>query len=164
MKKFLTMISMLTIMAVQAQAYKGKEDVKGQVGATLQNGGTGIRVSTDFGMGENISLGLTAGYMLNADPIATANPKFEDRIDLKGRFNAHIGNVLQLEEKMDVYAGLNLGLRNFGGHLGFRYFFTDGFGVYTESEFPLATYKKDPIDFQKYNNQFVFHIGASFNF
>jgi hypothetical protein len=27
---------------------------------------------------------------------------------------------------MDVYPGLNLGLHNFGAHLGFRYFFTDG--------------------------------------
>ena len=39
---------------------------------------------------------------------------------------------------MDLYPGLHLGTRNFGGHLGFRYFFTDGFGVYAETAVPIA--------------------------
>jgi hypothetical protein len=33
---------------IQAQAYKGKGDVKGQIGMNLQDGGTGIYVSTDL--------------------------------------------------------------------------------------------------------------------
>jgi hypothetical protein len=49
---------------IQAQAYKGKGDVKGQIGMNLQDGGTGIYVST-FGAGENISLGLTGNYLLS---------------------------------------------------------------------------------------------------
>jgi hypothetical protein len=48
-------------------------------------------------------------------------PDFGQRVDLKARFNAK--NVLKLEPNMDVYPGLNLGLHNFGAHLGFRYFF-----------------------------------------
>jgi len=61
---------------------------------------------------------------------------------------------------MDVYPGLDLGLKNFGAHLGFRYFFTQGFGVYTEAGLPIAKYDTNAID---YNNQFTFNIGASFN-
>jgi hypothetical protein len=30
---------------------------------------------------------------------------------------------------MDIYPGLDLGLKNFGAHLGF-YFFTEGFGLF----------------------------------
>jgi len=67
---------------------------------------------------------------------------------------------------MDVYPGLDLGLRNFGAHAGFRYFFTDGFGVYGEVGAPIAKYDTTPNNkngFDEYNNQFVFNIGASFN-
>jgi hypothetical protein len=109
---------------------QGKRDVKGQVGLNLQDGGTGIFLSSDFGIGENMSLGLTANYLLSVNEDALGNiPDFGQRVDLKARFNANLGNVLKLEPNMDVYPGLNLGLHNFA-HLGFRYFFTDGFGLW----------------------------------
>jgi hypothetical protein len=62
---------------------------------------------------------------------------------------------------MDIYPGLNLGLRNFGVHLGLRYFFTEGFGF--RSWYSYRCYKTDAIGFDKLNNQFTFNIGASFN-
>jgi hypothetical protein len=163
MRKVFIIIAVFCVTFANAQAFKGKGDLKGQVGLMLQDGGTGISVSTDFGMGENMSFGIVAGYMLNADEIAGVKAKFEDRADLKVRFSANIGNVLKLDENMDIYPGLNLGLRNFGGHLGFRYFFTDGFGMFAEANAPLARYDTDIKGFEHYNNQFVFTIGASFN-
>lgn len=163
MKKVFTIIAVFFVAFANAQAFKGKGDLKGQVGLTLQDGGTGIGISTDFGMGENMSFGIVAGYMLNADKIAGVKARFEDRADLKVRFSANIGNVLKLDDNMDIYPGLNLGLRNFGGHLGFRYFFTDGFGMFAEANTPLARYDTDINGFEHYNNQFVFTIGASFN-
>ncbi|MFN3752695.1 DUF6646 family protein [Flavobacterium sp.] len=163
MKKTITIVALAIVSLVNAQAFKGKGDVKGQVGMTLQDGGTGIGVSADFGMGENMSFGIVAGYMLNANEISGYKPRFEDRADLKVRFNANIGNVLKLSDNMDLYPGLNLGLRNFGGHLGFRYFFTNGFGMFAEANAPLARYDTDVNGFEHYNNQFVFTIGASFN-
>lgn len=163
MKKIITLIIVLVAFSANSQVFKGKGDVKFQVGANMQKGGTGINVTTDFGLGENMSYGFSATYLLNADKIADVKPDFEDRADLKLRFNANIGNVLNLSDAIDVYPGLNLGLRNFGGHLGLRYFFTDGFGVYSEAAFPIASYKTDLVGFDKYNNQFTFNIGASFN-
>jgi len=163
MKKIITIIALAMVSLANAQAFKGKGDIKGQVGMTLQDGGTGIGVSADFGMGENMSFGIVAGYMLNANEIDGFKPRFEDRADLKVRFNANIGNVLKLDPKMDVYPGLDLGLRNFGGHLGVRYFFTNGFGMFAEANAPLARYDTDVNGFEHYNNQFVFTIGASFN-
>jgi hypothetical protein len=111
-----------------------------------------------------MSYGFAASYLLSASSDDLGNkPEFGDRIDAKFRFNANLGNVLKLDPKMDVYPGLDLGLRNFGAHLGFRYFFTEGFGVFTEAGIPIASYKTNPIGFDKLNNQFVLNIGASFN-
>jgi hypothetical protein len=138
--------------------------VKGQVGFNAQDGGTGIFLSSDFGIGENMSLGLTANYLLSVREDALGNiPDFGQRVDFKARFNANLGSVLQMEPNMDIYPGLDLGLHNFGAHLGFRYFFTDGFGVFGEAGVPIAKYDKNVIGFDQLNNQFVLNIGASFN-
>jgi hypothetical protein len=167
----ITMLLALTASITYAQAYKGKGDIKGQVGAVIQSGGTGIGASADFGIGENMSFGFVGTYMLSTTTdfvLINAireeiSPKFQDRIDFKARFNANIGSVIGLDKKMDIYPGLDLGLRNFGAHAGFRYFFTDGFGVYAETGIPIAKYKTNASGFENYNNQFTFTIGASFN-
>lgn len=167
MKKILLIAFLMINAFVNAQAYKGKGDKKIQIGALIQDGGSGIIVANDYGIGENMSFGFVASYMLNAESATVLNesikPAFKDRADLKARFNANIGNVIGLKEHMDLYPGLHLGTRNFGGHLGFRYFFTDGFGVYAETAVPIAKYDTTPGIFGDYNNQFTFQIGASFN-
>ena len=171
MKKWMALMVLCSVSFAHAQAFKGKGDKKAQVGVSVQNGGTGIHVSADFGLGENISLGLAATYLLASDNYSAYNetiyvtqePNFIDRFDLKARFNANLGNVFKLNPKMDIYPGLDLGLRNFGAHVGFRYFFTDGFGVYAEAGVPIAKYDKHIEGLERYNNQFVMNIGASFN-
>jgi hypothetical protein len=164
MKKILLLVVLITAAQfANAQAYEGKGDTKFQVGLNLQNRATGITSTIDFGLGENISFGFLATYLLSANDISAARAKFEDRADVKVRFNANIGNVLAFSPKIDVYPGLDLGTRNFGAHLGFRYFFTDGFGLYAEAAAPLARYDSNVRGFEHYNNQFVFHFGASFN-
>lgn len=160
MKKIITLLLLSSTCLVSAQAYKGKGDIKGQVGAMFQNHGTGIGISADIGLGENMSYGFATSLILGTDSGDINDLKFKDRFDAKARFNANIGNVIGLDPKMDVYPGLDLGLKNFGAHLGFRYFFTSGFGVYTEAGFPIAKYDRTDLDT---NNQFVFNIGASFN-
>ncbi len=163
MKKIIILSFILISSFANAQAYKGKGDVKFQVGANLQKWGSGISVSTDFGIGENMSYGFVGSYLLNTNQ-DFGMPKFEDRVDVKARFNANLGNVLKISDKADVYPGLDLGLRNFGAHLGARYFFTNGFGVYSEAGFPIAKYNTNPTsEYYNLNNQFVITIGACFN-
>ena len=165
MKKVITLLLLSSVWLTNAQAFKGNGDVKGQVGFNIQDGGTGIFLSSDFGIGENMSLGLTTNYLLSVSTDEFGdNPSFGDRFDLKARFNANLGNVMQLDPKMDIYPGLDLGLKNFGAHLGFRYFFTEGFGLFGEAGVPIAKYDTNNSDFgHNLNNQFVFNIGASFN-
>ena len=160
MKRICIVLLLLFTCFVNAQAYKGKGDIKAQVGVNFQTGGNGIQASADFGLGQNMSYGFSSAYLLSASEGNASEVKFGDRIDFKGRFNANIGDVIGLDKKMDFYPGLDLSLKNFGAHLGFRYFFTEGFGVYTEGGFPLAKYDANAID---YPNQFYFNIGASFN-
>jgi len=79
---------------VNAQAFRGKGDTKFQVGGNFQKGGSGIHVSSDFGLGENMSFGFAGSYLLNTTVGSASDVKFGDRIDIKARFNANIGNVL----------------------------------------------------------------------
>lgn len=162
MKKLLTIIMLLSVYFVSAQAYQGKGDDKFQIGANVQNNATGINVSYDFGVGENISLGFSSVYALGIDENLDAN--FGDRFDLKARFNANLGNVVKIDENFDIYPGLSFGLKNFGGHLGMRYFFSDGFGVFTEFNTPIAKYKSEALTLaEKTHNQFTMSFGATFN-
>lgn len=164
MKKIITLFLLAVGGVTNAQAYQGKGDTKFDVGANIQNGGSGIMISTDYGLGENMSYGFVSSYLLSVAKNELGEiPKFKDRFDAKIRFNANLGNVFQFDEKVDIYPGLDLGLKNFGAHLGLRYFFTDGFGIFSEIGFPIAKYDKTITGFDNLNNQFTLNIGASFN-
>ena len=161
MKKIIVIVALLAFSFGNAQAFKGKGDAKFQVGANFQNNGSGINASYDFGVGENISLGVSSTYLLGVENNLDAS--FDDRFDIKARFNANIGNVIDIDENFDIYPGLNFSLKNFGGHLGARYFFTTGFGIYTEANIPLAKYNTDLTPAEELHNQFTLNLGVSFN-
>jgi len=162
MKKLFFIIALLSVSLLSAQAFKGKGDQKFQVAANLQDEASGLNVSYDYGLGENFSVGVSSTYALGIDSRLDAD--FGDRFDLEARFNANLGNVINVDDNFDVYPGLNLSLKNFGGHVGARYFFSDGFGVFTEANFPLAKYSNDESQISYYiHNQFTVNIGASFS-
>lgn len=170
MKNIFLLLVMLSVSLVDAQAFIGQNDNKFQVGANFQDNGSGINVSYDYGIGENISIGLSSTYLLGIDDalknnmIDDLNAGFDNRFDIRARFNANLGSVINVDENFDVYPGLSLGLKNFGGHLGARYFFTSGFGIYTELNVPLAKYKTgDLTPPETLHNQFTVNLGASFS-
>lgn len=170
MKNLILLLAILSVSLVSSQAFIGQNDNKFQVGANFQENGTGINVSYDYGIGENISIGLSTTYLLGIDDalknnmVDALNAGFDNRFDIRARFNANLGNVINVGDNFDVYPGLSLGLKNFGGHLGARYFFTDGFGVYTEINVPLAKYKTGTLTAaETLHNQFTVNLGASFN-
>lgn len=169
MKKIITIMALFCFSISFGQAYYGKGDVIFQIGANLQNNGTGIKGSLDFGLGDNISLGVTSAYLLGVETITNSEgkkvpvPDFKDRFDLKGRFNANLGNVINVNDKFDFYPGLYVSLKNFGGHVGARYFFTYGFGVFAEFDFPISRYNTGVLTpVEKLHNQPSFNIGAAF--
>jgi hypothetical protein len=162
MRKIILLVTILSATLSNSQAFIGSGDNKLQLGTNLQNNATGVNISYDFGLGENISVGVSSSYALGLSDDISAS--FGDRFDVKGRFNANLGNVVNIDENFDIYPGLNLSLKNFGGHLGMRYFFTNGFGVFTEFNVPFAKYNTDVLDAgEKLHNQFTLNLGASFN-
>ena len=164
MKRIITLLLILTASVTSAQtAFSGKGDKKVNIGANFQDGGTGIQGSVDFGLGENFSYGFVAGYLLDVKEFEGEKPDFTDRFDAKFRVNANLSSVLNISDALDVYPGLDLSLKNFGGHVGARYFFSDGFGLFSEVAFPIAKYDNNVVGFEHLNNQFAFVIGASFN-
>lgn len=80
---------------------------------------------------------------MHIDEILDAN--FGERFDYRARFNASIGNVLRIDKNFDLYPGLSFGLKNFGGHLGLRYFLSSGFGIYTELNTLIAKYNSGDL-------------------
>lgn len=164
MKKLTTILFLIAVSFANAQAYTGKGDNKLSIGFNLQDGGRGLQLAYDFGIGKNMSFGLVPSYLIGVDKNPEIEPEFIDKFDFKARFNANLCDVIGID-KLDVYPGLNIGIRNFGGHVGARYFFTEGFGLFAEGVFPIAKYEKD-IDKTRYdhlNNQPAFNIGAVFS-
>lgn len=162
MKNIITIIALFVVIYANAQAFYGKDDSKFQVGVNFQHNATSINVAYDYGLGENFSIGVTSAYALGVPNVIDA--EFENRFDLKARFNANIGSVLNIDENFDFYPGLNFSMKNFGAHAGARYFFSDGFGIFSEVNFPIAKYRSDELTgAQKIHNQFTFSIGTVFN-
>ncbi len=162
MKKLIILIALISVSFANAQAFKGAGDNKLQIGANLQDAASGINLSFDYGLGENISVGVYGVYALGVD--SDINADFGDRIDFKGRFNAHLGSILGVSDQFDLYPGLDIGLKNFGGHIGARYFFSEGFGIFTEALFPLAKYDtSDLTPAENIHNQFMVNVGAVFS-
>lgn len=170
MKPIIVVFISLFVTTLHAQAYRGKGDVKFQVGANIQQDGTGIMASLDYGLGENISIGVASVYLLGVEKVRNLQGEevvvadFGDRFDMQARLNANLGSVLNIDEGLDVYPGLHLGIKNFGGHLGARYFFSSGFGLFSELNVPFASYKTGVLTpSEELNNQVTVNVGASFN-
>ena len=163
MKKVLFVLAILSVSLINAQVFEGKGDQKFQIGANLQDYASGLNISYDYGLGENISVGVSTTYALNVKNNNIIDADFGDRFDIKARFNANLGNVINIDDNFDFYPGLSLSTKNFGGHLGFRYLFTNGFGVYTEFNTTLAKYDENPIGAENIHNQFTVNLGAVFN-
>lgn len=166
MKKvlFAAAITAFGLASAQNDAFRGSGDLRLNLGANIQHRGAGIVTSLDYGLGESFSVGVQAGYLLGAEEeVLYGKARPEHRFDAKVRANAHLGDVVGLPQNFDVYPGLNLGLKNFGGHVGARYFFDKGFGVFVETQFPIARYNTKASEYRLLNNQFAFLIGASFD-
>lgn len=136
-------------------AFNGNKDKKISISGTFQTGAKGLAVTFDKGVAENISVGIQAGYLLSFAGENT--PTTGVRAHVAARFNANIGNTIGLPSNMDIYPGLNLGLKNFGGHLGYR-LLLNGFGLYSEVIFPISKYGSS--NYANLNNQSTVHVGV----
>lgn len=166
MKFFLAGALLLSLSFAHSQttAYTGRTDLKAQLGLDFQRKNTlGAVAVIDYGLGKNISVGLQSAYLFDVKDIDGQQPEFEDRFDVKARISASLGKVFRMPDNMDFYPGLDFGLRNFGGHLGLRYYLDNGFGLFTEGQFVIQKYTSSIEKFNALNNQFALLFGLTFD-
>lgn len=115
---------------VNAQAFEGAGDKKLQIGLSPYGNGTGITGSFDYGIAQYFSLGVGGEFYFDRDHDDDAE------FYVFGRANAHLGRLLNMPSSMDLYPGIDVGILGddvgFGGHLGFRYFWSNNIGAYIE--------------------------------
>ncbi|MCB9203074.1 MAG: hypothetical protein H6604_08520 [Flavobacteriales bacterium] len=110
----------------QAQIQRG--DSKFQGGFRVFGIGYGVVANYDYGMNDWFSLGGGADFYFSEEHKAS--------FFLYGRTNFHLGELLYLDDNMDLYPGIDLGIKTegvgIGFRLGFRYFFSEKLGAYIE--------------------------------
>ncbi len=129
-KKFAFLVLVFVSTMAFSQAYNGKGDKKLSAGLSAFGYGTGITGTFDYGLTDLISIGAGSEFYFEKENNSN------DNLFVFGRLNFHLGKTLNLSEQMDLYPGVNLGVRadefGLGAHLGFRYFFSDNLGAFIE--------------------------------
>lgn len=127
--KILALFFVLIGTMTQAQeAFSGNGDLKVQAGYVLYGNGNGLGGSIDYGLLDFLSVGGGLDLYFSDDN--------DGDFYVHGRTNIHLGKMINIPENMDLYPGFDLGLLgnefDFGGYLGFRYFFTEKLGAFAE--------------------------------
>lgn len=133
MKKFLITGILLVFSNFSfAQAWNGTGDQKVQIGLSAWGNGTGITGTYDYGISNMLSVGGGANFYFDNYKDNDKNNNFF----IFGRLNVHLQDVLGLEDKWDIYPGVDVGvIKNtfgLGAHIGARYFFNDKLGAFVE--------------------------------
>ncbi|XOD68736.1 MAG: DUF6646 family protein [Flavobacteriales bacterium AspAUS03] len=124
---YLCILHLFLTWNLNAQAFQGRSDKKLQAGFTSYGYGIGLRGTFDYGLVSWVSIG--GGIELY---FQDKNPFY-----LFTRANGHLGKILNLSKRFDIYPGISIGAvgsdkLGIGAHLGVRYFFTPSLGTYIE--------------------------------
>lgn len=148
MKKHLLTLSFLLLSSLifaQSPVAKGKSQVNAGVG--LSSWGVPIYVGLDYGVHSDITVGGELSYRSYNDKYASISYD-HSVIGISGNGNYHFNRILEIPQKWDFYAGLNLGFYiwnspsdyegshstglGLGAQIGGRYFFSDAIGINLE--------------------------------
>ena len=121
-------LTLFFVFKAEAQSFNGKGDSKVNVGYHIYGYGNGINASYNYGLNDQFSIGAGGNYYFDNE---------ENDYFLFVRANFHLGPLMDLPRKLDIYPGVEFGYlssTNIGlaAYVGIRYFFTDRIGVYTE--------------------------------
>ncbi|HCY43614.1 MAG TPA: hypothetical protein DHV48_20130 [Prolixibacteraceae bacterium] len=148
MKKQLLIISLLlfsSLIFAQSPIAKGESQINAGVG--LSSWGVPVFVGLDYGVHPDITVGGELSYRSYGENFG-GNHYNSSVIGISGNGNYHFNRILEIPEKWDFYAGLNLGFYiwnspdnyagshssglGLGGQIGGRYFFSDKIGINLE--------------------------------
>lgn len=129
MKKLIaTTLLVMAFSSMHAQSYEGKGDSKINVGYEIYGIGPGIKTTFDYGLGELLSIGAGATFYFDDE---------EQDYFIYGRTNIHLGIVWDLPARLDIYPGVELGIKSssevgFVGYLGVRYCISKRLSLFAE--------------------------------
>ncbi|MCE7862868.1 MAG: hypothetical protein DYG99_04915 [Bacteroidetes bacterium CHB5] len=157
MKKlvFLVVVGLVSVSSYQASAQFTKGDNLVNLGVGINsyyNGGIPIGASYEYGITEDISVGVGVDYLSHRYNYGASRYGF-NIFYLGARGSYHFNRLLNLNvEELDIYGGAQLGYRSFtwkdsfggsagdtyesglffGIHAGARYYFKPGLGAFLE--------------------------------
>lgn len=147
MKKTILITFILITSLSFSQAPLGKGGKQLNAGVGFSTWGVPLYLGADFGVHEDITLGLEVSYRQYKQKYSGIY--YNQAIwGFSGNANYHFNTLLSIPEKWDLYAGINVGFfywtydsdysgdktsgLGLGGQLGLRYFFNDKFAINLE--------------------------------
>ncbi len=158
MKKLFLLVA-IAISSVAFSQRIEKGGFQGNAGVGFSSGGWGVPlyIGADYGITDDITIGAQFSYASSTKKYGTASSK-GTWLGFGVNGNYHFNNLLKLDNKFDVYAGVTLAYNNFSysysgisasvvtsynfegnasgigfaGQIGGRYFFTNRFAVNLE--------------------------------
>jgi len=140
-------IVFFTAMALNAQARFDKGNKQFNAGLGFSGWGVPLYLGLDFGVHKDITVGLEGSFRSYSDH--WKNSSYSHTIlGFSGNGNYHFNTILQIPQRWDFYAGLNLGFYlwsspneyngthssglGLGAQIGGRYFINHKFGLNLE--------------------------------
>ncbi len=179
-KQILTFVLLFSTLGIFAQSFDGYGDRKVFLGATAQSESFGLTYFFDRAINDYLSWGMELGYSFkpktyilpadidrNYDGVIDENDTEEVQVDglekwyFALKFNGHLGSALNLDEKMDLYTGINVG-KNFGAQVGGRYMFGDAVGVNLEVNVPIMANIIIPSDNTPSTNSINYNLSSNY--
>ncbi len=116
---------------VFSQAFDGKFENKILLGYVNSKGSSGLDLQYDSGVSSFISMGLGLSFV-NFSPNENSEFPAFGMVDFYLFGRGHFGDLLKMNSKTCPYLGLQLGTNSVGAHIGFKYSFSELFGVYAQ--------------------------------
>lgn len=120
-----------------AQAFDGSTDRKMFLGTAMVGDKFGIELQNDDGINDLLSYGGKLIFLFSKD-----TEEFDSfdrwasaysKIDIGAFLRFHFSEALKLSERTDPFLGLDISLKALGGHVGFKYNFSETLGVYVQA-------------------------------
>lgn len=147
MKHLLVISSLFISLTSFSQSMLGKGGSQLNAGVGLSSWGLPVYIGFDYGVHEDVSLGMELSYRSYNERYN--NYHYKNTIwGISGNANYHFNTIFKIPQNWDIYAGLNIGFYiwdtddnylgnhssglGIGGQVGIRYYFSDRFGLNLE--------------------------------